>query len=119
MKAVDIDFAQRIHLVNLLSMQEGTIGRLAPFMRILDQVRFTDEEDKQIVRTPADNNLVTFTPPNPAFGKIQARIENGDAAVLAELIGSWPHFKASDGAWVIRLQQSLRFDDFSPDVKAL
>jgi hypothetical protein len=108
MRIVEVNFAQRVHLVNLLSMQEGTIGKLAPLMRILDQIRFSEEEDKQITRTPVGNDQVTFVPPNPEFGKLTASIEDGDASMLSDLLANWTHFRAADGVWVIPLQQSLQ-----------
>jgi hypothetical protein len=107
MKTIELNFAQRIQLINLLSVQEGTLGKLAPYMRILDAVRFSEEDKQHITRT-VEGNKVSFTAPKPEYGRLTVSLETGDLAALEDLIATWPRFTAADGVWVIGLQKALK-----------
>ncbi len=107
MTRVELNFTQRFKLTQLLSVQEGNIGKTAPFFRILELVRFTDEEDQKIVHTHVGINQVQFDPPKDAdgepiegWGDLAIEIDTSDATQLTELLKTYPQFKTVDHLWV-------------------
>lgn len=108
MKNITLTFAQRVSLIHLLSAQEGTLGRLAPYMRVLDVIRFSDGDDKEIIRRPVDASRMSYEAPHPGFGALTATIEEGDATALCELFNTWPRFTAQDGAWATPILEALQ-----------
>jgi len=109
MKNLTVDFSTRIKLSNVLSLQEGSLGRLAPFNRVLDKVRFSDEESKSI-KTTQQNGLVLYTGPDnrPDFGKIQIALEDADASAVTALLQSWERFTTADVGWTSKLLDGLK-----------
>lgn len=112
MKIVSVNFIQRIKLIGLLSVQEGTIGKTAVYLRLLDKVRFSDAEDGEITKIPVetkDGTMTHFQAPEskPDFAKKKLQIEDSDVAVLKGLIETWPHFTAQDHSWAMPLLDSL------------
>lgn len=113
MKNLSLDFVQRVQLVGVLAVQEGPLGKTAPFLRILNDVRFSDEEEKQINNIPIERNgeLVgyqRFAPKDtPDFGKKKVKVEDADAKHLKELLESWPKFTVQDHVWADPLLKQL------------
>jgi hypothetical protein len=105
---IDLTFVPRLQLTNLLSQQQGTLGKTAPFMRVLEKIRFTDEEDRQIVKTPANEKVMNYAAPNPEFGKLAVDIENADAAAVAALMEEWAHFTTADHVWAGPILKALK-----------
>ena len=107
MQTIKLDFVQRLKLTNLLSSQEGTLGKTAPFLRMLEKVRFTDAEEAQIIKTPMSAGLTNYAQPSAGFGQLTVELETSEAAVLVVLMESWPHFTPSDHEWAQRLLKAL------------
>jgi hypothetical protein len=108
MKNLELEFIQRLKLINLCEIQEGPLGKTAPFMRILDVIRFTDSEIPQIIKTQISDNIISYAPPNNEFGKILVGFETTDAKVLVELLESWPRFTTADHTWADPLIKLLK-----------
>lgn len=113
MKNLSLDFVQRVQLVNVLSVQEGPLGKTAPFLRVLNDVRFSEEESKQIKDVPLERGgeIVGFQriPPSdaPEFGKKKVKVEDEDAKHLKGLLESWPKFTVADHTWADPLLKQL------------
>ena len=104
-----LNWIQRGQLGALLGLQEGTLAKTAPFLRIEAKIRFTEEELAQIKVTASDGSIRMEIPPGMVnFGEMDTEIETKDAKALLDLFESWPHFKLSDHAWVVPLQDQLR-----------
>lgn len=108
MTTIELDFTQRLKLIHLLSAQEGTLGKTAPFLRILEKIRFTDMEESQIIKTPVSDMLTNYAPPSTDFGRLTVDLETADAGVLVTLLESWPRFTPEDHGWANRLLTSLK-----------
>lgn len=118
MKNLTVNFQQRAQLFYLLSQQEGPLGRTAPFLRVLTEVRFSDAENTQIIKLPYQVNgkVVgeTIHPPQdsegkplPDWGKKKIKIEDADAAALLALLREWPKFLTNDHVWADPLVKAL------------
>jgi hypothetical protein len=109
MTTVTLNFTQRFKLVDLLAQQEGPLGRTAPFLRVLNTVRFTDAENKEIVVRPVPNDpgKIKFAPPSAEFGAITVDLETADAKALAELLNTWPKFVTADHQWADSIIEQL------------
>lgn len=113
MRTVSLDFVQRVRLTDVLSQQEGPLGKTAPFLRVLNDVRFSEAEDNQIVKLPIERNGevlgVNMRAPAdaPDFGKKKIKIEDADAKALRDLLESWPKFTVGDHVWADPLLKQL------------
>lgn len=104
MKNLQLDFVQRIKLTDLLSHQEGPLGKTAPFLRVMEKARFSDAEAKEIVHLPVETpkgTLMHFQAPagQPDFGKKKLQLEDSDAEKLKDLLESWERFSTLDHEW--------------------
>jgi len=112
MKNLNLDFIQRIKLTDLLSVQEGSLGTTAPFLRVLEKVRFSDAEYAQIVQIPIETPrgmMTQFQAPTgvPDFAKKKVNIEDADAKALGDLLNTWDRFSVADHAWADPITKQL------------
>jgi flagellar assembly factor FliW len=107
MKNLELNFIQRLKIINLLSLQEGTLGKTAPFKRVLDLIRFNEEEDVQIVKTQVDATTVNYAAPTD-FKSLLVDIENADATAVVTLMEEWQHFTPADHVWCDPMLKALR-----------
>jgi hypothetical protein len=94
-------------LIALFSEQEGPLGKTAPFLRVLDEVRFSDAESAQI-KTEQVGKRMTFEGPSGDLGRKEVAIEDADAKTVVELIESWPKSRTEDHRWTAPLLKELR-----------
>jgi hypothetical protein len=108
MKTLDLDFTKRFKLGELLGAQSGTLGKTAPYLRILNLLRFTEAENNQITRVQISDTQVSYQAPTRDFGCISIDVENADCAALLELMESHPGFTTSDHVWADPLLEKLK-----------
>lgn len=109
MKNLTLTAGQRLGLGDLLGNQEGSLGKLLPFHRIMTLIRIDEEEGKEmemeVERTPGGGTTARWR------GDIPGRdftLEDSDAAALSQLLEDWQHFKQLDLAWVLPIRDALR-----------
>ena len=97
-----------MYLTNILSQQEGPLGKIAPLFKVMDKVRFTEDESKQITMTQdADRVNYSFPADVPDFGKLSATLEDSEATAVLNVIEAWPKFRPADHTWVTLLMAQL------------
>ena len=107
MTKLDLNFLQRFKLSDLLSQQEGPLGRTAPFLRVLNLVRFDDAESAQIKTVKVSDSQVRFEAPTADFGEKSVDLETADGKALLDLIENWPKFTTPDHVWADPLVEQL------------
>lgn len=114
MKSLDLNFTQRLGLMNFLGGCTGADGLkvLAALWRVSEKVRFSDSENGQIVKRDAGNGMLSFEPPKTeGFGERTVEIEDGDATVLLEQLEKGAgRLRVLDMAWVGYLRERLALD---------
>jgi hypothetical protein len=108
MISIELNFTQRLKLSDLLSVQEGPLGRTAPFLRVLNLVRFDDAESPQIKVQQVSETLRTYMAPTIDFGERSVELESADANALQELLNSWPKLTTVDHIWADPIVEQLQ-----------
>ena len=108
MKTFELTFGPRLKLGNVLAGASGkTLGEITALAAVFEQVRFTEEELKQ-VKQQTDGSVTRFEPPAADFGKISVTIEDGQAQVLDRELECAPRLDLSDLVWVKELKEKLK-----------
>jgi hypothetical protein len=107
MKTLTLDFAQRIGLMTFLGVQEGSLAKLNALGRVYDLVRLSDAEMRQVKVTDLGNGTSTLAPPSPDFGRIEAHIEDADAAIVVSALDAAHGLRMADRAWANAVKQQL------------
>ena len=118
MRNVHFNFVQRLKLAgpssgfgSILGIQEGPLGKTAPFARVLDKIRFTGEDSAKIKVTRIDETRANFEgPPEPGFGELDVELDTNDCNEVAKLLetGGWPGANTMDHAWADPLVLALK-----------
>ena len=108
MKTFELTFGPRLKLGNVLAGASGkTLGEITALAAVFEQVRFTEEELKQ-VRQQTDGSVTLFEPPSADFGTVTVTVEDGQAQVLDRELECAPRLDLSDLLWVKKLKETLK-----------
>lgn len=98
MKNLTLNVGQRIGLNNVLGQQSGNLAKIAPYWRLMESLRLTEEESAKLQMTTTDGKVgVAWDPTLPSK---DVSIEDPDASVVLSLLQSWEHFTPSDLSWL-------------------
>ena len=108
MKTFELTFGPRLKLGNVLAGASGkTLGEITALAAVFEQVRFTEEELKQ-VRQQTDGSVTLFEPPSADFVRVTVTVEDGEAQVLDRELECAPRLDLSDLLWVKKLKETLK-----------
>lgn len=109
MKDLTLKYQERLGLVNFLCGMRGLdLARMQSLGRVLDAVRFSDEEAERIKPTPLGNGMVSYPPaPTGDFGNIAVQIDNSDAEILTAAINNYTDFTVGDRIWSATVKTQL------------
>ena len=107
MKTFELIFAPRLRLGNMLGGATGTLGEMAALKATFDQVRFTEDELKQI-KVTTSGPMSTYEPPTAEFGAVKVTIEDSQAQVLDRHFENSLLLAVGDVEWVTALREKLK-----------
>ncbi len=107
MKTIELGFLQRFKLSELLGIQQGPLGKTAPYLRIMEKVRFTDVEAKVITQVRINDTQVSVQAP-ATFANISVELEDADCTALRDLLEIHPTFTTADHLWADPVLAALR-----------
>jgi hypothetical protein len=107
MKTFELTFGPRLKLGSVLAGASGkTLGEITALAAVFEQVRFTEEELKQ-VKQQTNGSVTLFEPPSADFGTVTVTVEDSQAQVLDRELETAPRFDISDREWVRKLKKQL------------
>ena len=108
MKTFDLSFGPRLKLGSILAGASGkTLGEITALAAVFEQVRFTEEELKQ-VRQQTNGSVTLFEPPSADFGTVTVTVEDGQAQVLDRELETAPRLDINDLEWAKALKERLK-----------
>ena len=107
MKNTTLNFYERIRTLDILGVQEARLAEVAIYLRIIDKIRFTEDEEKA-AKLKRNESSVQWELPNPEYGTITAQLEDVEAEKLLGLLQSWPHISTRDAKWILRVVDDLK-----------
>src|SRR3990172_1567473 len=109
MRQVEVDFTQRLQLINLLGGQEGRVADIRLLSKIIDKLDFTPEERDLSALTTDPRGIMTWRLPadQPAFGVKVVDLEDAEAERVKTVLEAWPRFRPSDQKWLDPIFESL------------
>ena len=98
MKNLTLNVGQRVGLNNVLGQQTGNLAKLAPYWRLMEGLRLTEDEGKQLQVNQQDGKIGVAW--DPALAPKDFSLEDSDAMSVLALLQSWEHFTPSDFSWL-------------------
>ena len=106
MKTLDLNAIQRLSLISILGTVEGPLSRILPAATVLERIRLTDAETKDVT-VSEDGKQITY-PTSPEWGKVTCVVDDSHALAVLSVLDQWQHFRASDIGWLSDLTAQLR-----------
>jgi hypothetical protein len=108
MKKLQLNFLQRVRLVDVLGMAHGPIKDVAPIWEFIKGIRLTEAEQAAVNFT-VDGQLRRWDPfPTADFGAISYAFEaSADAAAVLRFLEHFPHFEPVDMVWLEGVLEQL------------
>jgi len=104
---MQLDRTQRISLELLLGQQRGDVAAIACFVRVMEAVRLTECERKEIkLRVEKDNIVWDIDPNNNPT--VPVTLEDADRDRIVKAIETFDKFLPGDYAWVEPVLAALK-----------
>jgi hypothetical protein len=108
MKNLSLVVTARIGLTNMLALCSGPVAKIAPLQHVWLKVRFTEDEQKQMVMKDLGNGAASYQwPTTPDWGKVEVELEDSFASTLATEIEEYRGFHVTDIEWVEAVKAQL------------
>ena len=108
MKNLDLSIGQRSSLLGILGQQQGNLEKLAPYWRLIEKLRLSEEEVSKWEVKQVEQEGKIFITWSPEAKPTPISIEDSDAVALKKLIESWEGFGPSDFTWLQPILDALK-----------
>lgn len=108
MKNLTLSFVQRLKATNLLGQVSGNLERILPLSNVLESVRFSDEEAKEIRITNLNGgSMQTYEAPSPGWGVKEVSLEDAHASAFLKELDGYQGYQVADVNWLQDLKKQL------------
>jgi hypothetical protein len=101
MKQLQLNFLQRVRLVDVLGTTHGPLKVIAPIWDFIKSIRLTDEEQTAVNFTIDGAVRRWEALPNESFGNLTHEFKHSyDAATVLHTLEHYPDFEPVDMVWL-------------------